>query len=204
MENTSGELAAYNLSSSGTPTEVSGKILNGRQYASGSYDIMAHTSAVPAGTISQWFNFSSINVVGRLFNKTHSGVTDAFLTHVDSSNKFQVYIHDLGSFNANATVLSTSTWYHYVVTWDGANVIVYKNGSVETTQANSASLQAEATNFAIGGTPVNSQYINGIVDEVGFWNRALTSTEVTALYNSGAGFQYPFSVAGTPGYRFFF
>ena len=33
--------------------------------------------------------------------------------------------------------------------------------------------------------------MNGIIDEVGFWNRELTSSEVTDLYNSGAGLAYP-------------
>ncbi len=33
----------------------------------------------------------------------------------------------------------------------------------------------------------------GQIDELGIWSRALTSTEVTELYNGGAGIQYPFS-----------
>jgi hypothetical protein len=31
------------------------------------------------------------------------------------------------------------------------------------------------------------------MDEIGIWNRALSSTEVSALYNSGNWFSYPFS-----------
>jgi hypothetical protein len=34
---------------------------------------------------------------------------------------------------------------------------------------------------------------NGSIDEVGIWSRALTSSEVTSLYNSGSGRQYPFT-----------
>ena len=43
-----------------------------------------------------------------------------------------------------------------------------------------------------------SQYFAGTIDEVGIWSRALTSTEVTSLYNGGAGFQYPFVTASGP------
>ncbi len=32
----------------------------------------------------------------------------------------------------------------------------------------------------------------GQVDELAIWNRALSAAEVTQLYNSGAGKQYPF------------
>jgi hypothetical protein len=31
-----------------------------------------------------------------------------------------------------------------------------------------------------------------MLDEVGFWTRALSAAEVTSLYNSGNGLQYPF------------
>src|SRR6202035_2479657 len=36
-------------------------------------------------------------------------------------------------------------------------------------------------------------YFDGDIDEVSIWNRALTSTEVSDLYNSGGGLQYPFA-----------
>ena len=196
MENTSGELSSYNLTSNGTPTEQTGIIGNGRQYASGSYDIFTHQSAVPAGTFSFWFKFSSINAAGRLINKTQVSVTDAFITYIDATNKFSVVIDDSANLNTNQTTLSTNTLYHYVITWDGTNVITYKNGSVETSAASTKTLKAVPVNFAIGGTPINAQYINGLVDEVGFWSRALTSAEVASLYNSGAGNQYPFSGGG--------
>ena len=43
------------------------------------------------------------------------------------------------------------------------------------------------SNAPIGG------WFAGDIDEVGIWSRAITSTEVTALYNSGDGFAYPFA-----------
>ena len=39
--------------------------------------------------------------------------------------------------------------------------------------------------------PIN--FLNCYIDEVGIWSRTLTSTEVSDLYNSGSGLQYPFS-----------
>jgi hypothetical protein len=38
---------------------------------------------------------------------------------------------------------------------------------------------------------------DGMIDEIGVWSRALTSGEVTQLYNSGAGLQYPFTSNNT-------
>lgn len=50
----------------------------------------------------------------------------------------------------------------------------------------------------VGFNLLNSLYTGGTmtndtIDEVGIWNRALTSGELTSLYNGGAGLAYPFS-----------
>lgn len=54
-------------------------------------------------------------------------------------------------------------------------------------------------NIFIGCRYSLADYMNGKFDEIGVWNRTLTSTEVSELYNSGDGLQYPFSTASTIG-----
>jgi hypothetical protein len=39
---------------------------------------------------------------------------------------------------------------------------------------------------------------SGMVDEIGYWERDLSSSEVTTLYNAGAGLTYPFISAAQP------
>jgi len=52
--------------------------------------------------------------------------------------------------------------------------------------------------FALGkNLPTNSAGFPGTIDEVGVWNRVLTSSEVASLYNTGTGFQYPFTATTT-------
>lgn len=43
----------------------------------------------------------------------------------------------------------------------------------------------------IGGQ-LGSTYLDGQIDEIGIWNRVLTSTERDTLWNAGAGITYPF------------
>lgn len=47
---------------------------------------------------------------------------------------------------------------------------------------------------AFGGA---SNYLDGKIDETGLWSRVLTGTEITELYNSGAGLAYPFTSVNT-------
>jgi len=196
MEDANGVRNSINLTQTGTPTKGTGIILNGRVYSANNYDNFTYSSALGAGTFSWWFNYTSVlGNQGRMINKTHAAVSDVIVFDISGTptpGLLEVTIHDVGGLNANATTLSTGTWYFYAVTWDGSHVIVYKNGAVETNNTNAVTMNADATVFSIGGTPVNTAGINGTVDEIGFWSRALTSTEISRLYNGGAGLTYPF------------
>lgn len=83
------------------------------------------------------------------------------------------------------------TWYHLVYTFDSATnaVVLYING-VSRATATSADNAIVGTHTYIGAG--FSTYFDGLLDEIGIWSRALTSDEVTELYNSGNGFAYPF------------
>ena len=69
---------------------------------------------------------------------------------------------------------------------DGSNV---KNTTLGTTVSNGPHTAR------LGTTRVNSDYYDGLIDEVGIWSRALTPAEVLDLYNGGEGITYPTGTA---------
>lgn len=99
--------------------------------------------------------------------------------------------------NAN-TVLSENTWYHVAITFDrDGDATIYLNGTADGSRdisALNASLD-ETTKVHIGvDAPTGaSSYYHGKMDAVCFWKRALTATEISALYSSGTlrEFVYP-------------
>lgn len=93
-----------------------------------------------------------------------------------------------------STVLNTGTWY-FVVAWhDSVNnqLGIRLNGGADNTTAATINPQDSAAGFAIGRSGDSTEYFDGLIDEVGFWKRLLTSQEKTDLYNGGAGLAYPF------------
>ncbi|MEE3254161.1 MAG: LamG-like jellyroll fold domain-containing protein, partial [Chloroflexota bacterium] len=66
---------------------------------------------------------------------------------------------------------------------------LYINGSSDGTGSYSGSLfdNSEPIEFGQGNGTSNSERLDGYLDEIAFWNKALTSAEASALYNSGAG-----------------
>lgn len=91
----------------------------------------------------------------------------------------------------------TSTWTHLCMTYNSATGahILYVNGSnvaSGTTSGNGAGGNV-GTGISIGalkGSSSTESYCPGLADEIGVWSKVLTPSEVTDLYNSGAGLGY--------------
>lgn len=97
---------------------------------------------------------------------------------------------------SNFTDSELNVWVNWVGIYDGTAWKLYKNGNLisSTNQASGAISSNEEVD--IGFANLNgsyARYLNGAIDEVGIWSRALSPTEVSQLYNSGAGLSYPFT-----------
>jgi len=91
-------------------------------------------------------------------------------------------------------------WAHLVATHEnGVGGKLYVNGVLRTTVANvnpivydSVETPSIGCAFVAGGAQPTWFMKNGSkLDAIGVWNRVLTTTEITELYNSGNGKQYP-------------
>lgn len=92
----------------------------------------------------------------------------------------------------SAGFINLNTWHHVVATYDGAgNVSFYRDGASAGTYSISWTDGAGTADAWIGSFLGSSNFFGGIIDEVGIWDRELSASEVTELYNSGAGKQYP-------------
>jgi hypothetical protein len=89
-----------------------------------------------------------------------------------------------------AAPASIDVWTHLALTWDGFTVRFYVNGA-EAGSLVATSIRVADTWLGIGrrdeslGPPASDFEFNGLVDEVGYWGRALTGAEVRAIYNAG-------------------
>lgn len=100
--------------------------------------------------------------------------------------------------------LSHDTWHHLVVTWDASahTAEFFVDGSSVGSDSSGSGTEIVSDNapLDIGGTnnSTPSDFLGGIVDEVGYWSRLLTGAEITSLHNSGAGLAYPFGISSGP------
>jgi hypothetical protein len=195
------------LTNTGTATYSAGKINNGVNLVSASSQYLIDTtpSGLPTSTsafsVSLWLKATSWTGDSILFSWGTNPGTNQIVIRSNSSTTFGV--GDTSTFkDFTVSTMSTGTWYHLVVTCagSGSGISLYFNGSLIST---SSTLTYSITNgyLQLGGAYLGAFSLwNGSEDEVGIWSRALTSGEVTQLYNGGAGNQYPFTSSNNSGF----
>ena len=93
--------------------------------------------------------------------------------------------------NYSTTALNTGTWYHLAGVYDGSNFILYVNGVLDNTTSvsgfniSTAASDTSGDDLLIGAKPIySSENFAGMMDEIAIWNTALTSTQVSEIYNA--------------------
>ena len=93
--------------------------------------------------------------------------------------------------------LSTGTWYHIVVTYNtSTGWKLYQNGTLKDSNSNIETIKTPGTlntNYIGWVDSGTNRHWDGLIDEIAVWDKELSSSEVTELYNSGDGLQYPFT-----------
>ncbi len=160
-----------------------GNFSQGNDYITSSAGV---TGNVPF-SFSAWIRYpTSISTGQDFITMGNDGINGAGLYARVDTNKLKVVRGGGVPDASGTTTLSINTWYHVVYTYNNGAYKVYLNGNEEISVSESA-LNLGSTNFNIGKHTGTSTYWSGSIDEVGIWNRSLNQTEITALYNSGAG-----------------
>ncbi len=81
------------------------------------------------------------------------------------------------------------SWHHVVATLDATGgPKLYIDGSLVASAAGPVTIGSNSAAMQIGGNPgAANRGWDGIIDDVGVWDRALTAGEVSLMWNGGAG-----------------
>ncbi len=89
-------------------------------------------------------------------------------------------------FTVTGGPFTLNTWQLLVLTYDGSVLKLYANGTLSGSIAASGTLESTITPLLIGDLvyDLNQFWMNGRVDEIGLWKRALTEAEIACLRNA--------------------
>lgn len=105
-----------------------------------------------------------------------------------SPNGIEARFRNSSGINYDVTYggLLLNTAQHFTFTYDGSILTLYHNGVAVSTAFASGSITSLSSPFYIGMLPWTGSdfYLNGRMDEVSLWNKALTPSEISCIYSS--------------------
>lgn len=153
---------------------------------------MPEMSSLPSLAVSVWLRFNS---TGRNMDAVYMGDvgTDYFFISGDSTGviKCAVTTSVGGRTVLLGPTITAGVLDHYVCVYNGVNITIYKNGAFGSSVAKTGTFTFPNDDDMITGAFVSgSNSFNGSIDELGFWNVSLNTTQVSLLYNAGAGLAF--------------
>jgi hypothetical protein len=146
------------------------------------------------------FDIGSNDFDARLIDKCTPGGTDGYLIDYNhrttSPNPAYFNLCSQGSSRlrtiiGGSAILTNclnpySNWTHWIITFNNGILKSYINGTPSDSNLTSSSTIQQNLNdlvFGYATSGSSNTWLNGQLDDIGIWNRALTQQEITALYN---------------------
>lgn len=194
---------ALTLTNNNVATFVPGKIGDAAnlvrastQYLSRANNALLRPDATNGFTVACWFNRANAAAVHNLVAKGAFATnnTEYILFCSNVVNRVEAFVGSgaaLANPNVSTGIGALGTWNFIVLKSDGATVSLRLNNGTPVTTALAGVVSGGSGAFNIGAANA-ANTLDGLIDAVGFWQRALTSAEETTLWNAGAGIEWPF------------
>ena len=143
-------------------------------------------------TVSMWLSIHDVQMVGQYLWNTNPHTGEAFVYNWYAATNNVTYCLGNGLSGWSITCgqqqnYLTSTiniWQLYTMTYSNGNWSIFINGQLSGTYV-SNNLPAGLFSLVFGDispSTLSHESLNGSLDDIGIWNRALTPQEITALY----------------------
>ncbi len=152
------------------------------------------------------FNFGSKDFTVQVWAKLTPGQTQTLIEKFsgDSGPGWTLsYVSGVEQFyqgspyNSSAINVSAGVWQQFVAERNGNSLDIYYDGSLVGRQAISGAISPSSNPLLIGArnaADTRNFTVNGLIDDVGIWDRALSPTEIGSLCNNGNGLAFQSSV----------
>jgi hypothetical protein len=159
-------------------------------------DVSGSNFGTSAFTISGWFEMNTTQTQNSLNWKqifmggySNSNKTFEIQTFKENTNfKLLGNIRQITAFDKTVTsvnYVNTSNWIHFVFVNNLSSIVLYLNGVPVATNTHDLTDVMDNNNYVFGNGQGNcsNRWWEGKIDDIGIWNRALTTNEISSLYN---------------------
>ena len=138
-------------------------------------------------SISGWFknnnNYATTDrtVIGKWLPSQVGGFPFACRIQAVTNTFFCFAYNGTDSSNSVSTTILNNQWYNFNVVYNSTNINLYLDGVLIEIDLNDLTGNYSTNNIGIGR---RTNGFNGLIDEVLIYNRSLTQSEITSLFNN--------------------
>ncbi len=147
-------------------------------------------------TVSAWVKFNDYGTTQQILSKRKDASTDyrMYLAKIDQVNYYLGFTGESGPYidwgHQSNNYLTIDTWHHVVGVKDGSQIRLYIDGDLDKeAPASTSGFNATDGILTIGcmmadDYTTQTDFLNGQLDDVRIYNRALSESEIQELYTS--------------------
>ncbi len=112
------------------------------------------------------------------------GASTAYAASWDRATGVVTFRLNLGgvarTLDSSANKIGVNQWHHWAFVYDGAHMMIYRDGLLDTIASYSGALGQTGNDLYLGGDPVGAGRFQGNIDAVRIYDRALSASDIRA------------------------
>jgi fibronectin type 3 domain-containing protein len=151
-------------------------------------------------TLEAWVNPSTVSSAWR--DVIYKGDDNYYLEGTSSNSGKPAGGGTFGGANANAfgsAALTANNWSYVALTYDGATLRLYVNGTLAGSQATTSAIATSTNPLQIGGDSIWGQFFAGLIDEIRIYNFPEALTDIQHDMNTPVGSPLDMQPPSAPG-----
>ncbi|MEN9698861.1 MAG: hypothetical protein RLZZ301_59 [Bacteroidota bacterium] len=165
--------------------------------ANAAYNFNGSSQYLIRNTPSYVFSPTSTFTVSLWYNRTNSAVVGIPIMHATTAAGNFIWIFQAGAANMQfgtnkqqsawvwaQSTTTTSVWTHIVMVYNAGAMTLYKDNVLVATASFTYTGVTSTTLPLYVGRGVSGNYFSGKVDDIGIWNRCLTTCEINDLFTA--------------------
>ena len=138
-------------------------------------------------TVATWINSNTAQSGSNRFAVGKGASYVLTFDHAVTNFQGHFAVYDGTTWYTSGTsenTVASNTWVHFVGVYDGTNLKVYENGTESSSRnVGSFTIASNPNDLGIGANGSGGDKFSGVIDDVRIYNRALSASEITELYN---------------------
>lgn len=148
-------------------------------------------------SISVWVNLTRYLDNQNFVSKSFTSQSEPYSSYslkmgdpgINKNVQFQVALNGRRTTVTSKRIIPLKTWVFITGVYNGSTIQIYINGTLDNSVAASGAITYYNTNLNFGrwsaGVPNQPQFLDGTLDDIRIYNRALTQTEINGIKSLG-------------------